>query len=280
MPRQAQLTEFEKGQIDELKKQNLNGREIAKRINKSQSMVSRYLKNPIEYGKRFCGGRPSKLSERTRRQIINEAAKTGSSANSLRESLSLNVSKSTIIRCLNSTSLFKYQKANQAPKLTQVLMNRRANWAEKMVEYGSENWNRIIFSDEKKWNLDGPDGHKYYWHCLRNDPRVVFSRQNGGGSLMVWGGIWSDGTTKLAFLDGNQNSNSYIYTLSEYLLPAANLRFGTEYVFQQDNASIHTANLTKDFFVEHDINVLDWPALSPDLNPIENLDIEMLWKLE
>ncbi|KAG2884322.1 hypothetical protein PC116_g16421 [Phytophthora cactorum] len=42
-------------------------------------------------------------------------------------------------------------------------------------------WDRVIFSDEKKLNLDGPDGMKYYWHDLWTEKETFFSRQNGGG---------------------------------------------------------------------------------------------------
>ena len=41
--------------------------------------------------------------------------------------------------------------------------------------------------------------------------------------------------------------------------------------FQQDNARAHTARVTGDFLQQNNVNVMNWPALSPDLNPIEHL---------
>ncbi|KAG2978279.1 hypothetical protein PC118_g12384 [Phytophthora cactorum] len=149
----------------------------------------------------------------------------------------------------------------------------REEWAWEMLMNKDpvRSWDCIIFSDEKKWSLDGPDGFQTYWRDLRRPPRQTKRRQAGGGSVMVWAGISAAGKTKLAVLHGKQNSDDYVYTLSEFLLPFDHSHYGTDFTFQQDGASIHTSKRTNEFFTEQEIRVLPWTARSPDLNPIENL---------
>ena len=107
---------------------------------------------------------------------------------------------------------------------------------------GKDEWISVIFSDEKKFNLDGPDGWASYWHDLRCQPRTFFSCQQGGGSVMVCAGFVFNGTTDVAFLSGRQKSVDYQQTLKDFLLPVSKTIAGDNWLFQQDGASIHTSN--------------------------------------
>ena len=49
-----------------------------------------------------------------------------------------------------------------------------------------EEWHQVLFSDEKKFNLDGPYGYQYYWYDLRKEKETWMSRNFGGGNVMVW----------------------------------------------------------------------------------------------
>lgn len=132
-------------------------------------------------------------------------------------------------------------------------------------------WNKVVWSDEKKFHLDGPDGFSYNWHDLREDEKIFSTRAQGGGSVMIWASFEWGGKSSICFIDGRMNSNGYGEVLKKHLLNIADSLGGSDWVFQQDNAVVHKVKVNLAWFKPQKINVLLWPLLSPDLNPIENL---------
>ena len=89
---------------------------------------------------------------------------------------------------------------------------------------------------------------------------------------MVWGCFSFNGIGPLKIIDGSLSSNGYIEILQSVLLPQMNEWFGVGGgILQQDNASCHTSKATQKFMADNGLNVLKWPANSPDMNHIETL---------
>ncbi len=101
-----------------------------------------------------------------------------------------------------------------------------------------------------------------------------------------WSSVWSfhsrwwfglpchplAGVGPLCFLKSTVNAAIYEEILEHFMLPSADKIYGDDdFIFQQDLAPAHTAKGTKRWFNDHGVTVLDWPANSPDLNPIETI---------
>lgn len=134
-----------------------------------------------------------------------------------------------------------------------------------------DKWKTVIFSDEKKFNLDGPDGFKYYWYDLRQERSVAMSRNFGDGTLMMWAAFNYNSKTPICKITTRMNAEKYTEMLEDVLIPYIEELNTENFVFQQDNAAVHSAKLTKQWFRQKRIPLMKWPSRSPDLNPIENL---------
>ncbi len=91
---------------------------------------------------------------------------------------------------------------------------------------------------------------------------------------MFWAAFTWDRRTEMVAMEGNPTSKrggvtaqAYCAVLDEHLPTVLD----ADSIFMHDNARIHTARHTKKWLKENNIEVMEWPPYSPDLNPIENL---------
>ena len=59
-------------------------------------------------------------------------------------------------------------------------------WVKQKVSWTLGKWMTIIFRDEKKFSLDGPNEIQCYWHDIRKEEQVFSKRPFGGGSVKIW----------------------------------------------------------------------------------------------
>ena len=88
-----------------------------------------------------------------------------------------------------------------------------------------------------------------------------------------------NGKSRLAILDGGQDSEKHQKTLNNYLMPFAAEKHEHDWIFKRDNVRINTSKSMKNWFLSRNVQVIDWPARSTDLDPIENLWIIMARKV-
>ncbi|KFM76921.1 Transposable element Tc1 transposase, partial [Stegodyphus mimosarum] len=148
----------------------------------------------------------------------------------------------------------------------------RLQWANQHRDWRAD-WQHVVFSDESRFNLWYHDGRirvrRYAGE--RHLPECIIERHSGRTpGVMVWGAIAYHRRSQLLRIVGNLNSNRYI---REVLQPEAVpfLQSLPGAVFQQDNARPHTARIVKSFFAAQQVQLLPWPACSPDMSPIEHV---------
>ncbi len=168
-----------------------------------------------------------------------------------------------------------FRKRATKPLLNQRQRQKRLTWAVEKKNWTVAQWSKVLFSDESKFCISFGNQGPRVWRKSgeAQNPCCLKSSVKFPQSVMIWAAMSSAGVGPLCFLKSTVNTAIYQEILEHFMLPSADKLYGdADFIFQQDLAPAHTGTKgTKSWFNDHGVTVLDWPANSPDLNPIENL---------
>ena len=272
MVRGKQISEEKRGCILRAAARREYWRTIAALVGASKSVVYKIIKEGA--GKRAVVKRGRKLSitARTRRRVLIAIRKNRQSGmRKIAASLGGEVSASTVWRIKTATGMSR-RKLKRRPTMRSHHLVARIKFGTWLLQK-PELLDKIVWTDEKRFSLDGPDGYAYYWwEQCRNTPEDLIKVDSfGKRGIMVHLAMSVRGVLSVERLQFPVTGRSYADFLEETLLPRVRSYHGDDFVFQQDNASPHTSHVARDLLKEEQIDQLSWPALSPDLNPVENL---------
>ncbi|GFY07341.1 transposable element Tc1 transposase [Trichonephila clavipes] len=227
----------------------------------------------------FSSGRPRGTTPAGDRYIVLQARRNrrrtaGETARHTTQATGRPISRFTVARRLHGGGLFARRPVRCVP-LTPAHRRRRSLWCREHRNWRDNEWGRVLFTDESRFSLSSDSHRILIWRerGSRNHPSNIIERDRyGGRGVHVWGGIMLGSRTDLHIFDaGSVNGTRYC---NEILLPYVRLfrgAMGLQFLFMNDNAPCHRTIAAEQLLESEDIERMDWPARSPDLNPIEHV---------
>lgn len=274
-----QLSEFDRGRIVGLREGGFSYREIANRLNRNQSTIMRcyqsWTRDGQERRQRGTGGRRRTNEIQDRRLRLMALRDRFSSTRSIADVWLGNqghpVTLRTVYRRIRGFGLQSYRPHLVLP-LTAQHRQQRLEWCRLRMHWIVE-WYKVVFSDESRFCLGMHDGRMRVRRRRGERRDIQFSVERHVHrvvGVMVWGAIAYGSRSQLVFIQTTMNAQRYIDEVVEpHILPY--LQTLEDPLFQQDNAPPHVARISRNRFEEAHVNILPWPAKSPDLSPIEHV---------
>nr|CAH7758117.1 unnamed protein product [Callosobruchus chinensis] len=90
---------------------------------------------------------------------------------------------------------------------------------------------------------------------------------------MFWGGISFNERTQVIHIPGTMTGAYYLQNIINAIVQPLRNEIGDQFIFMNDNARPHRTRAVQQALENGNIARLEWPAMSPDMNPIEHCGI-------
>lgn len=163
------------------------------------------------------------------------------------------------------------KKLKVEPVLSQFHQTERLTFANSHVNWTEDHWRRVVFQDERKFNLDGPDGFSYYFHDLRNYERTLSQRPRGN-SVYIYVVLTAGGPIHLEVSTAKFKIESCVETLlRERSNIISKLGGTTDFYLQDHNWTTNALPSVQEWLNAESIKTQKWPTVAHDLNIMEGI---------
>lgn len=275
------LSEAQRWQIIGMHSTGMSFKAIGRQLGFHHTVISRLVRKHRETNDvkdRQRSGRPTVTSQREDR-ALNRLVRLHPFATSSRLKTewlpNRRLSTRTLRNRLKAAGLAS-RRVIKRPFLTDRHQRLRLQWCLARRNLNLRSWRRIHWSDESRFLLHVTDGRARVWR-QRNTaytPRNIMPTvPYGGGSVMVWGCLSHDCKLDLVTIQGNLTGNQYIdNVLQPVVIPHFdNHALASRPVYMDDNARPHRSRAVLAYLQTNAVTTLPWPAMSPDLNPLEHI---------
>ncbi|GFX19132.1 transposable element Tcb1 transposase [Trichonephila clavipes] len=181
------------------------------------------------------------------------------------------VSRQTMYRRLGHIGQYARRPVRWVP-LTATHCRLRLTWSREHAMWRPQQWSCVMFSDEPKFSLQSDSRRTVIWRApgtRYHQENTIERHRYGGAGWLVWGRIILGSRTDLHVQSVTMTGPIYRDVILEQYVRLFWGAMGAEFLFIDDNARPHRANIVDECLQSEAITRMDWPAYSPDLNPIE-----------